>query len=308
MSNTNIYDVGDQVTLTGRFYSDAALTTPADPTTITVSVRDPSRVVTAVVYPAAGMAKTSTGVYTYAFPVTLAGWHEVNWTGTGAVVSADQEGFFVKVGISLGARYLELDQLKSTLTMNGTTFADADLTLAIGAASRAVDSATGRRFWLDTGTANVRYYTPRSYRVLQIDDLVTLGTAPAVAIDRSGTGTYSETWTLNTDFVLEPFNAPQEQPARPYETLRVRATSGRYLPMWIEKSVQVTAQFGWSSVPDDVAQATGILASKLLLRARSAPFGIATAGGIDGSAMRIARTDPDVYTLLKDYNRHEIIV
>lgn len=196
--------------------------------------------------------------------------------------------------------YLTLEQLKSTLTLQGSTFADADLNLAISAASRAIDSTTGRRFWLDTGTANVRYYTPDTYRILPIDDLVTL---TSVAIDRYGAGTFTETWTLGTEYVIEPFNAPQEQPARPYEKLRVRIWSGKWLPAGIEQSVKVTGQFGWASVPDDVTAATGILAAKLLKRSREAPFGIVTAGIDEGAAMRIARTDPDVYTLLRAYDR-----
>jgi hypothetical protein len=201
--------------------------------------------------------------------------------------------------------YLTPAQLKATLDMSGTSFADADVTLALGAASRAVDEITGRRFWLDTGTANVRYYTPRSTRTLQIDDLAQL---TSVAIDRSGTGTYTETWTSNTDFVLEPFNAPAENPQRPYETLRVRFLSGRWLPPYIERSVQVTGQFGWVAVPDDVTAACGILASKLLRRSREAPFGIVMAGIDSVAAMRIGRTDPDVYMLLRDYSRHEPFV
>lgn len=198
--------------------------------------------------------------------------------------------------------YLELDELKATLEMTGTTFADADVTIAMGAASRAVDSITGRRFWLDADAAKVRYYTPRSYKVLQIDDLVTM---TSVAIDRAGRGSFSETWVSSVDYVLEPFNARAENPMRPYETLRARCLSGRRLPAHLEQSVKVTGQFGWAAVPDDVTAATGIIAAKLLRRSREAPFGIVTAGIDQGVAMRIARTDPDVYTLLHDYKRHE---
>lgn len=300
MTNPNAYDIGDLVTLTGKFYSDVALTVPADPTTVVLSIRDPNRVITT---PAP--THTGLGIYTYSLPVTASGWYEINWTGTGAVVSASQEAIYVNVGINQGPQYLSPDQLKATLTMTGTTFADADVTLAIGAASRAVDSITGRRFWLDADATKIRYYTPRSYRMLQIDDLVVMA---SVAIDRSGTGTYSETWTSGTDYVLEPFNAPADLPARPYETLRVRMLSGRWLPTYIEQSVKITGQFGWASIPDDVIAATGILAAKLLRRSREAPFGIVTAGIDQGTAMRIGRTDPDVYTLLRGYNRHEVMV
>ena len=293
------YLLGNLVSLTGRFYSDPAKTTPADPTTVILSIRDPNHIVTTPSPTHAGL-----GIYTYSWTPSIAGMYEVNWTGTGAVTSADQDPIFINVGINLGQLYISPDQLKSTLTLSGTSFADPDVTLAIGAASRAIDSSTGRRFWLDSGTNNVRYYTPRSYKLLQIDDLVTM---TSVAIDRAGAGNFSETWTTGTDYVLEPFNAPVEAPARPYETLRVRILSGRWLPQYVEQSVKITGQFGWTTVPDDVAAATGILAAKLLRRGRDAPFGIVT--GIDaGVAMRIARTDPDVYTLLRDYNRHEQLV
>jgi hypothetical protein len=295
----NTYLLGNQVTLTGRFYSDAAKTIPADPGTVTLSIRDPNRAITTPAVVNAGV-----GIRTYAWTPTIAGMYEINWAGTGAVVSADQEPIYINVGINLGQLYLSPDQLKSTLTMTGTSFADADVTLAIGAASRAVDSMTGRRFWLDADANQVRYYTPRSYRLLQIDDLVTM---TSVAIDRSGTGTFSETWTSGTDYVLEPFNAPAEQPARPYETLRVRMLSGQWLPPYIEQSVKVTGKFGWAVIPDDVTAATGILAAKLLKRGREAPFGIVMAAD-QSVAMRIARTDPDVYTLLHDYTRHEPFV
>jgi hypothetical protein len=201
--------------------------------------------------------------------------------------------------------YLTPTQLKATLDMSGTSFADADVTLALGAASRAVDEITGRRFWLDTDATSTRYYTPRSAKLLQIDDLAVL---TSVAIDRGGTGTYTETWTQNIDFVLEPFNAAAENPVRPYETVRVRFLSGRWLPPYIERSVQVKGQFGWPAVPDDVTAACGILASKLLRRSREAPFGIVMAGIDAVAAMRIGRTDPDVYMLLRDYTRHEPFV
>lgn len=254
---------------------------------------------------------TGSGLYARAFTAapTTGGTYAIIWDTGGATPIYAREDLIVTYSAASptgsGPLYLTLASLKATLTMTGTTFADADVTLAIGAASRAVDHVTGRRFWLDTGTANVRYYTPQSYGLLQIDDLVAM---TSVAIDRSGTGTFSESWTSGTDYVLEPYNNPSAQPARPYETLRVRILSGRWLPTYIEQSVKITGQFGWSSVPDDVTAATSILAAKLLRRTREAPFGIVTAGIDSGVAMRIARTDPDVYTLLQDYNRHELFV
>jgi hypothetical protein len=196
--------------------------------------------------------------------------------------------------------YIELEQLKSSLELTGQTYADADIALAINAASRGIDSATGRRFYLDADANQIRYYSPTSVRRLEIDDLSVF---TSLAIDRSGSGSYTETWTNGADFVLEPFNAVADY--RPFESVVVRRLSGRWLPWYVEKAVQLTGQFGWAVIPEDVKTATSILAAKLIRRVREAPFGIVTAGGIDQAvAMRIARTDPDVYSLIQSYSRH----
>lgn len=201
---------------------------------------------------------------------------------------------------SNATNYIELEELKSSGELSGTSFADQDLLRAIGSASRGFDNATSRRFWLDTGAANVRYYTPDMARLLSIDDLVTLTT---LKVDRTGDGVYEETWANGTDFVLEPFNAPVEVPARPYEQVRVRQLSGRYFPCYYEKSVEVTGQFGWLSVPEDVKAAVSMIAARTAKRIREAPFGVAGIG-IDGIAVRIARTDPDVADVVNAYDRH----
>jgi hypothetical protein len=72
--------------------------------------------------------------------------------------------------------------------------------------------------------------------------------------------------------------------------------------------VKLTGQFGWTILPEAVKAATSILAAKLLRRVREAPFGIVTAGIDQGVAMRIARTDPDVYSLIAPYSRHAPLI
>lgn len=198
--------------------------------------------------------------------------------------------------------YITLAALKATLNLTGQTTFDDDLTSAISAACRSIDAACGRRFWLDTDATSVRYYTPDTHQRVMIDDLVTL---TSVLVDQNGDGTYEETWTNNTDFVLQPINNPSESPARPYESLVRRKLGNYYWPVGIEHGVKVTGQFGWSAVPPEIAQATTVLAGKLFKRAREAPFGIVSFGGADSSsAMRIARTDPDVANLIEGYVRH----
>lgn len=231
-------------------------------------------------------------------------WWEVTTTAGGKTQDVSESVIeFRAHSLAVPNAYVELEQLKETLELKGQVFADADLMMAANAASRGIDSATGRRFYLDTDASQVRYYTPESLRLLPIDDLAVL---TSVAVDRGGSGSFTETWVNGTDFVLEPFNAPADY--RPFETLRVRQLAGRWLPTWIEKSVQVTGQFGWTVLPEDIKAATAILAAKLFKRAREAPFGIVTVGIDQGAAMRIAKSDPDVYALIHDYSRHTPLI
>jgi hypothetical protein len=197
------------------------------------------------------------------------------------------------------AAYIEIEQLKASLELTGQSYADRDIELAIGAASRGIDTCTGRRFYLDANANQARTYTATSLRRLEIDDLAAF---TSLTIDRLGTGSFTETWAQGTDFILEPTNAPADY--RPYERVTIRSLSGRWFPKYIENCVQVTGQFGWQIIPDDIKAATSILAAKLLRRVREAPFGIVTAGIDQGAVMRIARTDPDVYSLISIYSRH----
>lgn len=193
--------------------------------------------------------------------------------------------------------YIELEQLKNTLELSGYTFADRDLRAAILAASRAVESFCDRRFWSDTGTSNVRYFTAASANTCTIDDLQS---ATSVKLDLDGDGTFEETLTANTQYVLHDLNAGAD--GRPYTRIKINPFSGSYFPTQ-PRGVEVTGKFGWAAVPAEVQQATTILASKLLRRAREAPFGVIAVGLDGGSAMRIARTDPDVAMLLTPFQR-----
>lgn len=198
---------------------------------------------------------------------------------------------------SSGNAYVELEQLKSTAELTGHPFADQDALAALAAASRAVDEATGRRFYLDADAAQVRYYTANGTRRLLIDDLVTLTT---LKVDRGGDGTFEETWTVGTDFVLDPLNAAAD--ARPYESVLIRYYRGLTWPSGVEKGVEVTGKFGWLTVPAEIKVATTMIAARLLKRMREAPFGV-VALGLDGNAVRISRTDPDVAQLLAGFDR-----
>lgn len=186
--------------------------------------------------------------------------------------------------------YIDTEDLKATLGIAGTDFADDDLDRAAQAASGIVDSICGRVFGKDSADAT-RYYSPEDNTLLGVDDLVSL---TSVAIDRDNDGTYEETLTQGTEFRIGPPNASAD--GDPYTWLEAIngttfITSGGY--------VKVVGKFGWPSVPAEVVQATGIIAAKLLRRAREAPFAVVF--DASGGSSFIGRNDPEVRALLSRF-------
>lgn len=196
--------------------------------------------------------------------------------------------------------YADREELKGSSTLTGTTFADADIDLAITSASRMIDSRTGRRFFPDTDANQARYYTPYHARNLYVDDLITLTT---LKTDQDGDGTFETTWTLNTDFVLEPLNAVAD--GWSFDTIRRTWRSTRRWPCW-ERSVEVTGKFGWVEPPEPIKQATLLLAARLVKRLREAPLGVAGLGP-DGAVVRVSRLDADIEALIDDYIRKPLV-
>lgn len=169
---------------------------------------------------------------------------------------------------------------------------DVQLALAISGASRAIDHDTNRQFGL-VAAAEARTYTARpdyerGYWVADVDDYQT-ATGLLASVDGTSVATFAK----------EPVNAPQK--GRPWT--RVAFTSdSEAQPSEAPHEVAVTARWGWTAVPDTIKQATLLQASRVFTR-RNAPFGVA--GSPDqGSEMRLlAKVDPDVAVLLRDYRR-----
>jgi hypothetical protein len=188
--------------------------------------------------------------------------------------------------------YASLTDLKAALSLTGETFADADLELALEAASRCVDDITGRRFYADEDADQVRIYTASSGGLLLIDDLIKLTTLKS---DEDGDGTFETTWSIPA-YSLYPANAAAN--GRPYNLIAARSKCDQGFPT-AGSSIEVTGKFGWDAVPAQVKQATMLIASKLVRRTREAPFGIVS--GYEGDAARIGREDPDVCMLLNSF-------
>jgi len=197
--------------------------------------------------------------------------------------------------------YVTLDELKASQELHGTTYADHDLTLAISAASRAIDERCGRRFGRDS-SASARVYTPLSGNLVLIDDAISI---TMVETDQNGDGTFEQAWAANTEYVAWPLNASAD--GVPYTRITRHPLTGQFFPLWVPRSVRVTATWGWPAVPDQIRQATMLLAARLVKRSREAPFGVAMIGIDVGAAARIAAVDPDVRLLTDPLIRQSAI-
>ena len=200
--------------------------------------------------------------------------------------------------------YITLEEVKSTLTLTGQTYADADITRAITAASRGIDMMCNRRFYLDDDGPDALYYDPPAAGdELDIDDHATVS---LVETDNDGSGAFATSWTFGVDYVLRPTQATAW--GMPFTKIVRKTTSPLVFPnaSYLE-SVRVTGTFGWPAVPEAVVQATSIIATKLVKRAREAPFAIVGVG-VDNFAVRLGKSDPEVAFLLGPYRRHRVAV
>ncbi|GLI00311.1 head-tail connector protein [Phytohabitans aurantiacus] len=193
--------------------------------------------------------------------------------------------------------YVTSAELKAFLRISDTDD-DAQVALAITAASRAVDTHCGRQFGV-VAAAEQRFYTGQWDRricrwVVVFDDLMSTTNFAAIVQDEDGVtvGTIDE-------YALEPRNAAAK--GRPWTQMVVLLNSAQQ-PTGARDEVAVTALWGWSAVPSAVKQATLLQASRIFAR-RQSPYGIAGSPD-DGSEMRLlARVDPDVAVVLNPYRR-----
>lgn len=203
------------------------------------------------------------------------------------------------------SEYVTEAALKHALTLTGTTFADYDIPVAVASANAAVNEACGRVFDRDISSATTRYYRPQSADLVLVDDLAS-SSGLVLETSQFGENVFDRTWTLHTEFELEPLNAIADD--WPYTRIVRNPWRGSLVfPVWSTRSVKVTGKFGWpGDVPSQIVTAATLLATRLVKRVREAPFGVIPVQLDVGSAVRIARTDPDVRGLLEPFTREKI--
>lgn len=193
--------------------------------------------------------------------------------------------------------YATVEELKARIDPSGVLSSERDsiFTNNINAASAAIDHVCGQKI---IGTTETRVYTAEWTDVLSIDPAIEI---TQVQTDDDGDGVYQYTWTANTDYMLEPYNARLD--GKPYLKIRTNPHRGSYaFPANVRQGVRVTGTFGYdSSVPALVKEACLLIASRLHRR-KDAPFGVVGAGDL-GQAIVIASKDPDVKMCLQQYLR-----
>lgn len=177
--------------------------------------------------------------------------------------------------------YVTLAELKHYVRVDDDTD-DAELALAIPAASRAVDRCAGRQFGIVAAEERTYQatYSSRTCRWLaSIDDLQT--TVGLV--------------TPNADYRLEPRNAVAKGLAWTHISFGTD-------PLDDDGELLLTAPWGWSATPVAAKFATSLQASRFAAR-RDSPYGVAGSPQLGSELRLLARVDPDVAVGLKYYAR-----
>jgi hypothetical protein len=200
--------------------------------------------------------------------------------------------------------YATLAEIKAYMSISDNTDNDL-LENLVESASRSIDRIANRRFYLDA-TASARLYRAYSNIFVFVDDIGTTSNL-VVAIDENGNGTYSKTLTLNTDYILDPLTSQSLN--RPFTQLTMVSNTESW-PIFpgltsngLRPGVQVTARWGWPSVPDDLNMACLILTADLYKR-KDAPGGILGLG--DLGVVRMSPIGRDVTAMVRAYKKEVI--
>ena len=198
--------------------------------------------------------------------------------------------------------YATRNEVKAALRI-GTADVTDDVLIdnCIGAASRLIDGYCNRQFWA-VASATPRVFQANTEYVCDVDDFYT--TTDLVLMTSSfADGVFDTTWTAS-DYQLEPLNGVLDGLTWSYNKIRA---IGNYLFPTVNANfgeqalVQLTAKWGWATVPEPVMQACIIQSSRIFKRYDS-PLGVAGFGDI--GAIRVSRfLDPDMAQLVEPYRR-----
>ena len=170
---------------------------------------------------------------------------------------------------------------------------DAELTIALDAAHRWVERQAGRVFKLD-GAVTARSFTAHGLGRVRVDDIGAVA-GLVIKTDHDRDLDYDITWESDEWVALRY----PDRPGYPYSV--IHSTGARDFPAGHRRGVQVTADWGWPSVPEDVKEATILQAFYLYERSKS-PHGIVGSADTGFVAMS-GKGDPDARMILRPFRR-----
>jgi len=197
--------------------------------------------------------------------------------------------------------YATLTQIKNYLSISDNTDNDL-LEDLVESSSRSIDRIANRRFYADAN-ASARKYRAYSDVFLYTDDISSTS-GLVVKIDEAGNGTYTQTLTLDTDYILDPLTASAL--GRPFTQLTMVSNTETWpifpgiMQNGLRPGVEVTAKWGWPSVPDDITTACLILTADLYKR-KDAPGGVLGLG--DLGVIRMSPVGRDVTNMVRAYQK-----
>jgi hypothetical protein len=276
-------NVGDQVDTRYIVAPNGTLTDATVVLTVTDPAGTPSN---------PSVTHTSTGVYDASFTLSTAGVWFWYWTASGAVVDVTPPES-VLAATPAPPTYASLTDLKSYLAITDTT-SDPQLLDSLITASRGIEHYCGRRFFAES-TATARIFVPRDRRVLGLNDFWT-SAGLVVQVDTGDDGTFATTLAA-TDYELQPFNGINDgETGWPFYRINY-VTSTWPCNNSRDGSVQVTAKWGWATVPGPIKQACVYLAEETF-KLKGSPFGVAASDQF--GPIRV-RDNPKVMKMLDPY-------
>lgn len=177
---------------------------------------------------------------------------------------------------------------------------DPELDAVLLAVDEAIDEFCGQRFAKDSDTPSARLFVADSFATVRLFPSVIGSTSGMVVkTDDNGDGTFETTWTTS-DYSTLPFSdiGPDGKSGWPIRALQADRLRGKSWPCWHDRpGVQVTAVWGWASVPASV-----LLAARMLVAAwHQRRATVAGQGGFQGFFESAVRDDPTVQDLLGKY-------
>ncbi len=184
------------------------------------------------------------------------------------------------------AVYVSGDDLRADLGLDAKYAAATQR--AVEAISQLVDDVTGTTFMSSAATA-YQFDARLSYQL----SIPWCTSVSSVATDRDGDGVFETVWS-GSDYLLTPYNQSGKN------LIIAKPRTGKYFPTRVCPGVEVTAVWGWCSLPPATIVEAVFLGGRRLFKRKDAIFGVQGGGdlGILTAQVQSLRQDPDFMTLI----------